>query len=124
MIYNTHDWDTGIAALCRASYSAAQALGVWYDHPPSDPIGMTEFEATLVLLDNVRSDLAYGDQGATCEINIHQTGVEYATRNGLLFGWCHYDICAWRFFLGHPSGSFPEGSTLRESALAAGFKDD
>jgi len=122
LFYHTDCWSTGIAALCRASYSAAQALGIDLAQTPLAPYELTMRTATLTLLDNIRYDVERGDVVSPCNIDARGiTRVDYWTRNGLRFGWGMTDDDKFVFMIDHPDKRFSEGSTLAESARAAGF---
>lgn len=59
--------------------------------------------------------------------------VTYTTTSGLSFGWrakfngligaANTDHVGWDFWIKHPAGAAPAGSTLAKSALAAGWQE-
>ena len=59
--------------------------------------------------------------------------VAYTTTSGLSFGWRatfrgivgsgNADHVGWQFWIKHPEGTAPKGSTLAQSALAAGWQE-
>ena len=112
----------GIQELKRLSYSVAQAMGDEDGQRVQTPQEVITALANNVLFPQTGNGLGWDLPRlvATCE------RVEYTTTGGLTFGWiANFNslypssscLAGWFFFIRHPQGKAPKGSTLRASAL-------
>jgi hypothetical protein len=71
----------------------------------------------------VESAAALGWDPAVHSYSEDFSSFAYETRAGLKFGWRQKGK-SWVFFVGHPSGNFPEGSTLKTALVEAGYIEE
>lgn len=131
----------GLAELMKLSFSVEQALTA----DGKDPRESDNPEAVAVatLATNVAFDRPTGNGVGwdECEISIRAGEIDYVTTGGLRFGWAvhssDYQNCrerekdvlsipakgtnCWTFYIQHPLGGFPKGSTLFKSCQLHGW---
>jgi len=132
-------FSTGILEMMEASYSVDDAINmmgkITFPQDINKKWNEVEFEGKVVanLAKNVALDRQTGNGygWGQCEIHIDAGKVDYETRGGLRFGW----KCTprednggwdeqWTFYIFHPQGEFPEGSTLKAAFLEKGWSEN
>ena len=116
--------DEGFKELKRISYSVADATG--------DAVSVADALATLAVNTmHMRTGNGVGWDLPSLEATTY--AVTYVTTSGLSFGWrakfdglvgsASADHVGWDFWIKHPEGVTPEGSTLAASALSKGWQE-
>ncbi|RMD60892.1 hypothetical protein D6833_08980 [Candidatus Parcubacteria bacterium] len=129
----------GLEELCAVSFSAAQALdnetGVLLRKEDSEAAAVARLATNAALDRPTGNGVGWG----RCRIEISPFGVVYTTSGGLMFGWqvdsrdfqyrrevAGEEDCGtncWTFFVQHPAGKAPAGSTLRQAAICRGWRE-
>lgn len=116
--------EKGFKELKQVSYSVADATG--------DAETVADALATLALNTmGTRTSNGVGWDLPSLEATAY--AVTYVTTSGLSFGWrakfdglvgsASADHVGWDFWVKHPEGTAPKGSTLAKSALEAGWQE-
>ncbi len=126
----------GILELTEVSYSVEQALNDSiskkkvsdFASETSRQLKTVDFKYTfpqvidskflpLVVLE-LAINAVYGS-----ELYVYNNVVDYTTTGGLKFGWDYIkEDSEYIFYIQHPSGKFPKGSTLLKAGLDAGWE--
>jgi hypothetical protein len=78
-------------------------------------------ELRLGLLLHLQASFAWTAPKVKCSASAD--ALQYTTGSGLSFGWDHWEMApGYTFWVKHPSGMFPVGSTLRAALEAAGWQ--
>ena len=122
----------GLKELVAISSSVRQCLEI---ETPEQAGELDEGQIVARLACNVVFDRPTGNgvDWGLCNVRVSAYGCRYSTRGGLEFGWIREPDWTYgfrferrekpyRFFLSHPTGTFPEGSTLKASALEVGWE--
>ena len=133
-------FSTGILEMMEASYSVNDAINMMGEITFPEGINKkwneAEFEGKVVanLAKNVALDrqTINGYGWGECDIEVGAGRIDYKTRGGLRFGWkctpyendngCWREY--WKFYISHPAGEFPEGSTLKAAFLEKGWSEN
>lgn len=116
--------EEGFKELKQISFSVVDATG--------DADAVADALATLALNTlGMRTSNGVGWDLPSLEATTY--AVTYTTTSGLSFGWrakfngligaANTDHVGWDFWIKHPAGAAPAGSTLAKSALAAGWQE-
>ena len=88
--------------------------------PKDDRYGRSLLEKAV--LSSLVQNMFYSAPGNRPSVRVGGGGVGYETSGGLIFGWAE-DEDGYTFYVSHPDGVFPEGSSLLKSALDEGWED-
>ena len=116
--------EEGFKELKQISYSVTDATG--------DAVSVADALATLAVNTlGMRTSNGVGWDLPSLEATAY--AVTYVTTSGLSFGWrakfngivgsASADHVGWDFWIKHPEGIAPKGSTLAKSALEAGWQE-
>ena len=116
--------EEGFKELKQISYSVTDATG--------DAVSVADALATLAVNTlGMRTSNGVGWDLPSLEATTY--AVTYTTTSGLSFGWratfrgivgsANADHTGWDFWIKHPEGTAPAGSTLAESALSKGWQE-
>ena len=116
--------EEGFKELKQVSYSVADATG--------DAETVADALANLAV-NTLHMRTANGVGWELPYLETTAYAVTYVTTSGLSFGWRatfrgivgsgNADHIGWDFWIKHPEGTAPKGSTLAKSALAAGWRE-
>ncbi len=125
----------GVAAMKKSCEAAARAIEMavreWSDkvallNVSHDPTGRAaqDWDEELKLGLALHLQASHGwIAGAKQKCKITAGEMEYTTGSGLTFGWSRWEMDpGYSFFVVHPSGQFPQESTLRASLEAGEWR--